>query len=123
MSGLNQQFTKLSSWKRLREFESHILRMNDNLFYVAQKAFIKKDNKVLILIKHGDKVDFPGGKIQESETDLMESFKRETMEETGLSVKINKPFYTWHFTLPESHKTLVERFLLLVIIVITLTVI
>ena len=26
MSGLNQQFTKLSSWKRLREFESHILR-------------------------------------------------------------------------------------------------
>ena len=26
MSGLNQQFTKLSSCKRLREFESHILR-------------------------------------------------------------------------------------------------
>lgn len=78
--------------------------MNDNLFYVAQKAFIKKDDKVLILIKQGDKVDFPGGKIQESETDLMDSFKREIMEETGLSVKINKPFHTWHFTLPQSHK-------------------
>ena len=26
MSGLNQQFTKLSAWKQAREFESHILR-------------------------------------------------------------------------------------------------
>ena len=26
MSGLNQQFTKLSTFKRVREFESHILR-------------------------------------------------------------------------------------------------
>ena len=31
MSGLNQQFTKLSSWKRLREFESHILRKIRNV--------------------------------------------------------------------------------------------
>jgi hypothetical protein len=30
MSGLNQQFTKLSSEKLFREFESHILRI-DNL--------------------------------------------------------------------------------------------
>ena len=27
MSGLNQQFTKLSGWKRPHEFESHILRL------------------------------------------------------------------------------------------------
>ncbi len=26
VSGLNQQFTKLSTFKRVREFESHILR-------------------------------------------------------------------------------------------------
>lgn len=30
MSGLNQQFTKLSTFKRVREFESHILRKYKN---------------------------------------------------------------------------------------------
>lgn len=78
--------------------------MNDNLFYVAQKAFIKKDGKVLVLIKRGVNVDFPGGKIQESDANLIDSLGREIKEETGLTVKINKPFHTWTFTLPPTHK-------------------
>jgi 8-oxo-dGTP pyrophosphatase MutT (NUDIX family) len=78
--------------------------MNDNLFYVTQKALIKKDGKILILLKKNGNVDFPGGKIQEDDMSITDSLKRETEEETGLKIKVNKPFHTWHFTLPQSHK-------------------
>jgi 8-oxo-dGTP pyrophosphatase MutT (NUDIX family) len=76
----------------------------DQLFFVGQKAFIGKNNKVLVLFNTRDKIDFPGGKIQEGEDDLLASIIREVKEETGLSVKIGEPFVVWSFALPENHK-------------------
>jgi len=75
----------------------------DIKFYVGQKAFIKKGEEVLILhMKRG--LRYPGGKIQEGETDLAESLKREVREETGLEVSVGDPFTTWTFVFPEGHR-------------------
>ncbi len=49
---------------------------NEAIFYVGQKALIEKDSKVLILSDPLFGVDFPGGKIQEGEEDLILSLKR-----------------------------------------------
>jgi hypothetical protein len=38
MSGLNQQFTKLSSPNRLREFESHRLRIQNCMQFCAEAS-------------------------------------------------------------------------------------
>lgn len=67
--------------------------------FVAVKAFIVKDGKVLILEEAGNKntgtnpgkFDFPGGKLdlgEKPEAGLL----REVKEETGLNVKIKTPF-------------------------------
>ena len=46
---------------------------NDQIFFVGQKAFIGKDNKVLVLFNTRNKIDFPGGKIQEGEEQIREA--------------------------------------------------
>jgi len=76
----------------------------DQLFFVGQKAFIGKDDKVLVLFNTRNKIDFPGGKIQEGENDFVASIVREAKEETGLSIKISEPFVVWSFALPENHE-------------------
>ena len=76
----------------------------DEVFYVGQKAFIKKGNEVLVLGDSHKKLDFPGGKIQEGEMDLAESLKREVREETSLEIKVGNPFATWVHILPAHHK-------------------
>ncbi len=76
----------------------------DTLFYVGQKAFIEKDNKVLVLGDPHEGLDYPGGKIQEGETDLIESLKREVREETGLEIEVGAPFVTWTSTFPSHHR-------------------
>ena len=75
----------------------------EKLFFVGQKAFIEKDGKVLVLFDSKNRVDFPGGKIQEGEIDLKASLSREIKEETNLVVNIGNPFITWSFDLPEGH--------------------
>ena len=75
----------------------------DKLFFVGQKAFIEKDGKVLVLFDPKNRIDFPGGKIQEGETDLTASLLREVREETNLVVSVGDPFITWSFDLPEGH--------------------
>ncbi|MCK5081101.1 MAG: NUDIX domain-containing protein [Candidatus Moranbacteria bacterium] len=68
--------------------------------FVAIKAFIVKDGKVLILREdegsdtgtNPGKYDFPGGKLELGETPE-ECLIREVREETGLEVEIGKPFY------------------------------
>jgi 8-oxo-dGTP diphosphatase len=68
--------------------------------FVAQKAFIKRGNKVLVMRDpkyaiNGDVgLDFPGGKYRWGES-LEEELQREVIEETGLKIKIGKPFVTW----------------------------
>lgn len=84
----------------------------DATFYVGQKAFIQKGDEVLVLqdtLKH---LDYPGGKIQEGEMDLVESLKREVREETGLEITVGEPFASWTFILPETHRLAGKRLFL-----------
>ena len=40
-------------------------------------------------------LDFPGGRIDEGEDDLVESIKREVREEMSLEIEVGAPFTTW----------------------------
>lgn len=73
----------------------------DLLVWVGQKAFIRKDGGVLVLQSDNVRLDFPGGKIQQGETDFTASLEREVREETHLEIAIGRPFYTWHFQFPQ----------------------
>ena len=73
---------------------------NDKQFYVGQKAFIERDDKVLVLNDPILGLDYPGGKIQEGETDWVQALKREVREETGLEITVGDPFVTWHYKVP-----------------------
>jgi 8-oxo-dGTP diphosphatase len=76
----------------------------DQTFFVGQKAFIKKGDELLVLGDPNEGLDYPGGKIQEGETDLIESLKREVREETGLEISVGEPFATWMNTFPTHHR-------------------
>src|SRR3990167_11245381 len=73
--------------------------MNPKIF-VATKAFIVYNGKVLILrevntYQDGTNIgrfDVPGGRLQPGQR-FDESLLREITEETGLAVKIGKPFF------------------------------
>ncbi len=68
--------------------------------FVATKAFIKHNGKVLILkesSKYSEganigKYDVAGGRVEPGQH-FQESLAREIKEETGLNVKIGKPFH------------------------------
>lgn len=77
---------------------------DDQVFYVAQKAFIRKGDAVLVLTDPAEGLDFPGGKIQEGEDVPQDSLVREVMEETGLTVQVGVPFMTWITGYPSGHK-------------------
>jgi 8-oxo-dGTP diphosphatase len=65
------------------------------LFHVGQKALIDRDGEVLIVFRQNAWFDFPGGRINEGETDIIEALKREVREETTLEVEVGQPFATW----------------------------
>ena len=75
----------------------------DQPFFVGQKAFIKKNGKVLVIFNDRGKIDFPGGKIQKGEKDFTASLLREVQEETALSIGVGRPFVVWSFVLPDNH--------------------
>lgn len=77
---------------------------DDQLLYVGQKAFIEKDGKVLVLMDPDFGLDFPGGKIQEGETDFTESLKREVREETKLEIEKGDAFFTWFNVFGAKHR-------------------
>lgn len=83
---------------------------NDALFCVGQKAFIEKNGEVLTLGDPFEGLDFPGGKIQEGEardadaSSLIESLKREVMEETGLEIEVHNPFAVWYHEFPKESR-------------------
>lgn len=82
---------------------------DEQQFYVAQKAVIEKNGKVLVVVDPMFGIDFPGGKIQANEAkekkDLELSLKREVKEETGLDIEVLNPFDVWFFdVLRETHK-------------------
>jgi|SRR3990167_834996 len=76
----------------------------DKLMYVGQKAFIDRNGEILVLMDPKIGLDFPGGKIQEGETSLNDSLKREVREETNLEIKIGDAFATWSFEFPPDHR-------------------
>ncbi|MBI4090311.1 MAG: NUDIX domain-containing protein [Candidatus Kerfeldbacteria bacterium] len=71
-----------------------------NKLFVATKAFIIFDSKVLILKESSkyqdgtnvDKFDVCGGRLQPGER-FDEGLRREVKEETGLEVSVGKPFF------------------------------
>lgn len=76
----------------------------DKLYYVGQKAFIEKDGKVLVIGDPTEGLDYPGGKIQVGETDLVEALKREVREEVGMEIEVGEVFFTWTNTFPAHHR-------------------
>jgi 8-oxo-dGTP diphosphatase len=68
--------------------------------FVATKAFIVKDGRVLVVREssqyedgaNASKFDIVGGRVEPGQR-FDESLKREVKEETGLDVKIGKPFF------------------------------
>ena len=71
-------------------------------FKVGQKALIEKGGKVLILNDPKRGLDFPGGKVEAGEENLIDSLLREIEEETTLKVTISDPFNVgyWNKTKP-----------------------
>lgn len=76
----------------------------DKQFYIGQKAFIEKEGKVLILFDPKLGLDFPGGKIQEGESDFDEALKREVCEETSLEIEVGDPFFRWFYKFESDHR-------------------
>lgn len=74
--------------------------MEVNKLFVATKAFIRNEGKILIIresTKYTDgtnagKFDVPGGRMQPGTTHI-ENLKREIREEIGIEIKIKKPFF------------------------------
>ena len=64
-------------------------------FEVGQKAFIERDGRVLLVFRENGWLDFPGGRIEEGESDLIEALKREVREETTLEIEAGDPVATW----------------------------
>lgn len=73
---------------------------DDQLFYVGQKAIVRKNNQILVLHDPILGFDFPGGKVQEGETDFAAALKREVFEETALQIEVCRPFAVGHFQYP-----------------------
>ena len=69
--------------------------MAHKLFEVGQKAFIERDGQVLVVFFPNGWLDFPGGRINEGESNLAEALKREVREETTLEVEVGAPFASW----------------------------
>jgi 8-oxo-dGTP pyrophosphatase MutT (NUDIX family) len=63
---------------------------NHALYQVATKALLFKDDQILVLITPDGYLDFPGGRVDESERDLpwTEALRREVVEELGEQVSI-----------------------------------
>ena len=76
----------------------------DKQFYVGQKALIDKEGEVLVLRDPLEGLDFPGGKVQEGETNFMDALKREVREETGLEIEVGDPFMVWDNIFSPPHR-------------------
>lgn len=86
-------------------------------FAIAVKAFIVDDKKRLLVIKrepkdiHKPRIwEIPGGRLSLGE-DPVEGVKRETKEETGLSINVLNPLSVRHFTRDDGQKITMIIFL------------
>lgn len=87
--------------------------------FVATKAFIRYKGKILILREsskylegaNAGKYDVVGGRIEPGQR-FDKSLKREVKEETGLTIKIGKPFYVgeWRPTVKDKKWQIIGTF-------------
>lgn len=86
------------------------------LFQVANKAFIQKDGKILVLTTPKGYVDFPGGRLDETEshTAFKAALSREISEELGdaIQYEINDLLFASHrdYTFLEVKHTIVALY-------------
>jgi 8-oxo-dGTP diphosphatase len=85
----------------------------DGLFCVGTKAFIRKGDEVLIINDPIKGLDFPGGKIQEGERDLVGALKREVREETSLEIEVGEPFVVWFNEYTPDHRNYPKKVFLI----------
>ena len=70
--------------------------------FFAQKAFIFRDEKLLLVRKSGDDpnqpglLEVPGGRMRFGE-DIDDHIRREVREEVGIEIVPGIPFYVWEF--------------------------
>lgn len=79
---------------------------NQMTFGVAVKAYIFKDNKLLVIYKTEaeaqgnlnteDRRDIPGGRVDFGEQPEI-ALRREVYEEVGLQIDVLQPFMVWSF--------------------------
>ncbi|MBI5393253.1 NUDIX domain-containing protein [Candidatus Woesearchaeota archaeon] len=85
-------------------------------FRVAVKAFIIKENKILLIKRRSNDVhkpnawDIPGGRLALGENPF-EGLKRETKEEIGLDIEIIIPVDVHHFIREDEQKITMIIFL------------
>jgi 8-oxo-dGTP diphosphatase len=85
-------------------------------FRIAVKAFILKNNKVLLLKRRSNDVhkpgtwDIPGGRLEMGENPY-DGLQREVNEETGLKVEIAMPLDIHHFVRDDGQKITMLIFL------------
>jgi ADP-ribose pyrophosphatase YjhB (NUDIX family) len=60
------------------------------------KGIIRKEDRVLVLVKHDGSFDLPGGRVEERES-IKSALHREIDEETGLKVDIKETVGKWSF--------------------------
>jgi len=78
-------------------------------FYFAQKAFIIKGDKILLIKKSADdphqpnKWEVPGGRMDFGE-EVDAHIKREVLEEVGIVINPLEPFHIWQWQLQNKSK-------------------
>jgi 8-oxo-dGTP diphosphatase len=60
------------------------------------KGIVRKNDRILVLVKQNGTLDLPGGRVENGET-VKSALQREINEETGLKVKIYDPVEKWSF--------------------------
>ena len=86
----------------------------DAQVFVGLKAFVNKNGKILAIQDSATKLwDYPGGKIKWNEN-LEDALKREVKEESGLEIKIGKPFIVWKHEVLEKESRSFGKIIILI---------
>jgi ADP-ribose pyrophosphatase YjhB (NUDIX family) len=65
-------------------------------FWDGVKGIVRKDDRILVLVKHNGALDLPGGRVEIGES-VRSALQREIDEETGLKIEIHDPVEEWAF--------------------------